>query len=252
MVENCRFEAWNYIDSSGEYSPAEIIEICSDGFIRIHGYIQARDRNTGELVVKREFDSTTTMDFLRPIKGRCMFEPGDGVIVNDSVALYIEKVEEAEIGTKLYYTYIESTQETAPKYMNQFGYQMKKIVPGFNWICLRGGEDVKFWSDPILPGLKRFLGQSEERKFWYFSDPVDKETTIKLEKILGLVDESGKTWQEILSERVGERSIAIKRDPMGKLFWVDMADPKNPKFPAWAENGKATKDLTIEELILDI
>ena len=121
-------------------------------------------------------------------------------------------------------------------WINSYGAQWKKINAGYNFITLRPDDKIEFRS--FTPSR---LMEERIRKDWYFSDPIDKEVVIGMEKILGYIRDDGKTWMEYFWGATKGKQYGVKVKDDGSLILIDSTDPKNPI--------QAVKESEIEKFI---
>jgi len=248
MIDDCIFEIWNY--KYNQLTPCQILEKADSKFVRLHCYAVTKvNKETGEREIV-EFDSFT---FLQAVKNRGewdfdilkLFSPGSMLWVR-GFDIIVDKAEyDKEGNIRLFFKYIECDEETerevkekfpAWSWINSYGAQWKKVNAGYNFITLRPDDRILFRS--FTPSR---LMEERIRKDWYFSDPIDKEVVIGMERRLGYIRPDGKTWMEYFWGATEGKQYGVKVKDDGNLILIDSTDPKNPI--------QAVKESEIEKFI---
>ena len=233
MIENCKFEIWNY--RYNQFCPCEILRLSKTGknlFARIHGYSWKEDRDTGEKIALEEFTTTVYLSSLRNIgsKGLDVLSifSSRSFIQSKGYRLIIDFSEfNSEGDIKVYYKYIERLNEGSKNtsegwdWINSYGCQFKKLQSGYNFITICPEDEVEFCT--FIPERIR-----EHRKTWYFEDPLDAEAQEFLEKLLGYVREDGKTWMQYFREVTDGKHLGAKLRSDETMVCIDSTDPKKP------------------------
>lgn len=232
MIENCKFETWNY--KYNQFCPCEILGIEKTGnniFTRIHGYSWTEDRESGNKIVKEEFETTTYLEKIRNIGDKgldilSIFSPGT-YIQAKGYNVIVDSADFDDSGDiRVYYKYIEETEgRQKPErwdWINANGYQLKKVNSGYNFITISPEDKV---------GFKVFVPERlwKYRKSWYFEDPVDIRAQEYLENLCGFIRDTGETWMHYFRDKTSEKHLGVKVRPDGNLVCIDQSDPKNPK-----------------------
>ena len=169
------------------------------------------------------------------------FQPGLEIETEEKgYRLIVDRAEEMEDedGIKVFWKYLENGWAG-----NSFSSQFKKIHEGYNFIIITPEDSVR-----VIEIQDKVL--RENRYSWYFDEYVNPETIIFLEKKLGYWKEPGtKTWYEYFLDSPSGR--VPKKTGDGKLYWIDMTDPKNPKYPDWVVGGSG-KEVVLKKTIIDI
>ena len=247
MIENCVYEVWNY--KYNQFTPVEIKEKIDQKFVKIHGYAKVRDEKTGEMKIE-EYDTMTYLEGMKNI-GSWEFDilklfPENSMFQTKGYKVVVDKaVFDEEENIRIYYKYLEcdenrereiKSKSSAWCWINSYGAQWKKVNPGYNFITLRPEDKIEFRS--FNPS---HLREDMIRKDWYFSDPIDKEVVIGMERRLGYIRPDGKTWMEYFWGATEGKQYGVKVKDDGNLILIDSTDPKNPI--------QAVKESEIEKFI---
>ena len=235
MMSDCVFEIWNY--KYNQLTPCQILEKVDSRFVRLHCYAWKENRETGEKEVISEFDEFTYLAKVKN-KGEWSFDifklfPTDSMFWVRGFNVIVDRaVEDKEGNIRLFYKYIErdeniergeETKTSAWDWINSYGSQWKKENAGYNFITIRPEDKIVFRS--FLPSR---LMDEKIRKDWYFSDPINKEVVMDMERRLGYIRPDGKTWMEYFWEVIEGKKLGVKVKDDGSLILIDTTDSKNP------------------------
>ena len=238
---NCNFlvKNWKY----GGFYPCEIIKKWDSKVIKVRQYIiNPKDGSIIETIETGDFIPHLLNSEYKKGDIIDMFYPGVMISTN-GYELIVDQALRIPGGFKIYYKYIQCSEEKLEElreknpywcFINNLGYQVKKIVPGYNFISISDEDEVDVLDTMSLEKLK------ENRLKWYLEDNTDRDTIIYFEKLLGYQrQEDGLGWMEYFFINA-PKGIGLKR-----THWVDMRDEKNPKYSSWVE--VSGKNLTIKE-----